>query len=168
MKWYIAKCPTGAEHNAMKELKELLMKTHLEAHLGEYCVPYEKNIKRTSKRSNMANYIFIYMDLNHQIQEFFSKIEVMNLMLDEDLNPIIVPDDEVESMRAKLQETQIQKENIFEVGESVKVLEAPFEDFTATIEKIDETKEIATVCVPILGRQISVELPFKSIKRITD
>jgi len=168
MKWYIAKCPTGAEHNAMRELKELLIKTRQEANLGEYCVPYERNIKRTSKRSNMANYIFIYMDLNPKIQDLFSKIEIMNLMLDENLSPIVVPEEEVQAMREKIAEAELVKENVFEIGQSVKVLEAPFEDFTATIEKIDESKEMATVCVPILGRQISVELPFKSIKRITD
>jgi|AutmiccBRH37_all_1029493.scaffolds.fasta_scaffold46398_1 transcriptional antiterminator NusG len=168
MKWYIAKCPTGAEHNAIKEFRELLMKTHQSEMFEEYCVPYEKSHKRTSNRSNMANYVFIRMDLVQSVQSLFSKLETMNLMLDENLDPVVISDEEVAIMKAKLEEALIQKAHVFEVGETVRVLEAPFEDFTATIEKVDEAKEIASVSVPILGRHISVELPFKSIKRITD
>lgn len=168
MKWYIAKCPTGAENTALRSLNELLSKMHLTEHLGEFFIPYDKNVKRTQRRSNMANYVFIQLDLTPAVQDVLNKVEVMNLMLDEDLLPIVTADEEIEKMRAKIVEAKEASEKTFVIGQLVKVMEPPFEDFTATIEKIDEAKLMASVSVPILGRQISVELPFKSIKRITD
>lgn len=175
MKWYIAKCPTGAENNALKSFQEFLAKANLSDCLGEILIPYAqiaaaKNEQkpRRSLKSNMANYVFLQLNLSQTVQEIFSKVETMNLMLDEDLNPIVTPDAEIEAMKAKIASTSEQMEQAFQPGQQVKVLEAPFEDFTAIIEKVDEVKQIANVSVPILGRQISVELPFKSIKRITD
>ncbi len=170
MKWYIAKCPTGAENNAIKALQELLTKMHAKELFSEFFVPYHgtDKAKRTTKRANMANYIFLRMDLTPKMQDILNRLEVMNLMLDENLNPITTSHEEIELMRAKIEASMEVQAQSFTAGQMVKVLEAPFEDFTATIEKVDNEKEMANVTIPILGRQISVELPFKSIKRITD
>jgi len=170
MKWYIAKCPTGAENNAIKALNELLTKMQAAELFGEIFVPYhgQDKAKRTTKRASMANYVFLKMDLTPKMQDIINRVEVMHLMLDENLSPITTTDEEVELMRAKIDATMEVQAQSFTAGQMVKVLEAPFEDFTATIEKVDDEKQIASVSVPILGRQISVELPFKSIKRITD
>lgn len=170
MKWYIAKCPTGAEANAIRSLQELLIKANMEDALAEIFIPYskERQAPRTSKKGNMANYVFLRMSLDVHLQGIFQKVEIMNLMLDEDLNPIVATDEAIDAMRLKLDESVKLQEQAFMPGETVKVMEAPFEDFTATIEKVDEAKQIASISVPILGRQISLELPFKSIKRITN
>jgi transcriptional antiterminator NusG len=170
MKWYIAKCPTGAEANAIKSLQEFLIKANMNDELGEIFIPYskEKQTQRRNGKSNMANYVFLQMNLNTTLQEIFQKLETMNLMLDEDLNAITTTDEAINAMRLKLDESLKLQEQGFMPGETVKVMEAPFQDFTATIEKVDEAKQIASISVPILGRQISLELPFKSIKRITN
>jgi transcriptional antiterminator NusG len=81
---------------------------------------------------------------------------------------MVVSDADVQKMLDKIDINKSKKENDFSVGESVRVLEAPFEGFTAVIEKIDLPKETATVSIPILGRQISVDLSFKSIKSIKE
>jgi|GEM_PF-2914834 len=169
MKWYIAKCPTGAEQNAIRALQELLNKMHATELLSECFVPYHANKeKRNSKRSSMANYVFLRMDLTPKMHGIMNKVEIMSLMLDENLNPITTSDSEIEAMKAKIEAAKEIDDQSFSAGMVVKVLEAPFEDFSATIEKVDNEKQTATVSIPILGRQISVELPFKSIKRIND
>jgi len=166
VKWYIAKCPTGAEEHAVNDLKFMLSKMHALENIGEHLVPYEKTRSHNS-RKNVANYVFIQLDLTEDVMKAFNKAKIISLMLDENLKAITVSQEEVTNMQETIaSRKQFAEESEFVPGQSVQVLEAPFEDFMATVEKFDKVKQIVTVSVPILGRQVSVELPFNSIKRI--
>ena len=168
MKWYIARCPTGAEENAIKDLKFILSKMNILDDMGEYLVPYERKRARTLRR-NVANYVFIQLNMHENMIEAFGKSKIISLMLDENLNPITVAQEEIDNMQNTIAKKKMEEEEIeYLPGQTVKVLEAPFEDFNAIVEKVDKNKQILTVSVPILGRQVSLELPFNSIKRITE
>jgi transcription termination/antitermination protein NusG len=54
----------------------------------------------------------------------------------------------------------------FELGETVKVNEGPFADFSGTIEEIDVTKTKVKVLVNMFGRETPVELDFTQIDKL--
>ncbi len=170
MKWYIAKCPTGSENGAISKLKEWLQKFHIEDHLGQHIVPYDKKptLMSRKKGKNMSNYVFIELNLTEKVIQALKMVEIISLMMDENTNFVTVDEETVNKMLEKINEHKEEKQNSFEVGENIKILDQPFEGFTGVIEKIETEKEIITVSVPILGRQMSLELPFKSIKRINE
>jgi transcriptional antiterminator NusG len=165
MKWYIAQCPSGAESNAMRNLKDLLEKHRLEEEFGEYFVPHIQ--AKRSRRSVMANYIFIKINMSPKIEELINKVETMNLMKDASLQLVTYDDEYVDKMRGKITQ-RIEEDNVLRVGDAVIVCEAPFEGYSATIEEIDNQKETAKVAIPIFGRPISIELKFSAIKRIKE
>lgn len=53
-----------------------------------------------------------------------------------------------------------------EIGESVKVVEGPFTNFTGNVEEIDRDKAKVKVLVNMFGRDTPVELDFSQIKKI--
>ncbi len=54
----------------------------------------------------------------------------------------------------------------YEVGESVRVKEGPFADFTGTINEINEDHLKLKVLVNIFGRETPVELDFAQVAKL--
>ncbi|AIE58628.1 transcription termination/antitermination protein NusG [Bacillus methanolicus] len=54
----------------------------------------------------------------------------------------------------------------FEIGETVRVKEGPFANFTGTIEEIDKDKAKIKVLVNMFGRDTPVELDFSQIDKL--
>ena len=53
----------------------------------------------------------------------------------------------------------------FEIGETVKVKEGPFANFTGSIEEIDKDKAKIKVLVNMFGRDTPVELDFTQVEK---
>ena len=75
---------------------------------------------------------------------------------------------EVNRILGKVDELADSEEEItipFVVGESVKVIDGPFNGFTGTIEKINEEKRKLEVMVKIFGRKQPLELSFLQVEK---
>ncbi|WP_342261785.1 transcription termination/antitermination protein NusG [Alphaproteobacteria bacterium endosymbiont of Tiliacea citrago] len=167
-KWYIVKCPTGVETKFEIEFKENLGKYKSLDLLSDMFIPALTQQKTTSRRAIMANYIFVKMILNETIDKIFDKIKYASLMRDQHLKIVEVDEETVNNLKIKDAEEKEKLESKLEVGEIVKILEAPFMDFEGKIEKIEEASEMVSVSVNILGNPIFIELPFSAIKRINN
>ena len=75
---------------------------------------------------------------------------------------------EVNRILGKLDELALTDEEMvipFVVGESVKVVDGPFNSFSGFIEEIDEQKKKLKVTVKIFGRKTPVELSFMQVEK---
>ena len=83
--------------------------------------------------------------------------------------PVPMRKSEVNRMLGKVDELAIQDENIaipFTVGETVKVVDGPFNGFDGTIEKVIEDKRKLEVMVKIFGRKTPLELSYMQVEKI--
>ena len=83
--------------------------------------------------------------------------------------PIPLRQSEVNRMLGKVDELAISGEQInipFTVGESVKVIDGPFNSFDAEIEAIDEQRKKLKLMVKIFGRKTPLELNFMQVEKI--
>ena len=72
-------------------------------------------------------------------------------------------------MLGKVDGTAIQDENIaipFTAGETVKVVDGPFNGFDGTIERVIEDKRKLEVMVKIFGRKTPLELSYMQVEKI--
>ena len=75
---------------------------------------------------------------------------------------------EVNRILGKVDELAITDEEIvipYVLGESVKVIDGPFNSFSGLIEEIDEQKKKLKVTVKIFGRKTPVELSFMQVEK---
>ena len=54
---------------------------------------------------------------------------------------------------------------LFEVGEAVKVINGPFQDFNGTVEEVKPEKGKVRVLISIFGRATPVELEFVQVEK---
>ena len=83
--------------------------------------------------------------------------------------PVPMRRSEVNRMLGKVDELAIQDENIaipYSSGETVKVIDGPFNGFDGTIEKINEEKRKLEVMVKIFGRKTPLELSYMQVDKI--
>ena len=83
--------------------------------------------------------------------------------------PVPMRKSEVNRMLGKVDELAIQDENIaipFTKGETVKVIDGPFNGFDGTIEKVNEEKRKLEVMVKIFGRKTPLELSYMQVEKI--
>ena len=83
--------------------------------------------------------------------------------------PVPMRKSEVNRMLGKVDELSVQDENIaipFNVGETVKVVDGPFNGFDGTIEKVNEEKRKLEVMVKIFGRKTPLELSYMQVEKI--
>lgn len=172
--WYIVQAYSGYEHKVLSALKEKAMKENLLDHFEDMIVPTEgivevkKGKKVTTNRKIFPGYILIKMSLNDKIWHLISNTPKVTGFLGNKARPQPITEEEVNSILKRIEEGIEKPKHIlsFQAGEAVKIIDGPFDSFTATVEDIDEEKGRLKVSVSIFGRSTSVELEFSQVEKI--
>ena len=83
--------------------------------------------------------------------------------------PVPLRPSEVNRLLGKVDELSEQTENIlipFKIGETIKVIDGPFNGFNGSIEKVNEEKRKLEVMVKIFGRKTPLELSYMQVEKI--
>ena len=84
-------------------------------------------------------------------------------------DPVPLRGNEVSRMLGKVDELSMDAENIvipFTIGESIKVIDGPFNGFNGNVEKVNEDKRKLEVMVKIFGRKTPLELSYMQVEKI--
>ena len=86
-------------------------------------------------------------------------------------NPIALRKAEVNKMLGKMDEMAeaggVSMSEPFIVGETIKIIEGPFNDFNGVIEEVNDEKKKLKVTVKIFGRSTPVELNYMQVEKIS-
>ena len=182
-KWYVVHVNTGFEQRVKSLIEDNLASNKLTELIEEVLLPTESIVetqkggkKKTSVRKFFPGYILVKMVLDERAWHFIRGIPkvigfVGGKLKDGQIDPDSVPSvDESEVLRIK---TQIEEGTLkpkpkisFEKGETVKVIEGPFSNFSGTIEEIKPDKARVQVLVTIFGRTTPIELDFNQVEKI--
>ena len=130
-----------------------------------------RNGKKISKeRSFYPGYVLIEASLVGEVTHTLRNIpNVIGFLGDtKGGEPVPMRPNEVNRILGKvdeLTETGEEMNNPFMVGETVKVIDGPFNGFNGTIEAINEEKKKLQVMVKIFGRKTPLELSFLQVEK---
>jgi len=176
-KWYVVRAVSGQE-NKVKEYIEREISHHgLEDFIGEVLVPTEKviqirNGKKISKeRVYFPGYVMVLANLGGEIPHIIKTINGVIGFLGETKggDPVPLRRAEVNRMLGKVDELSVKADNVaipFTMGETIKVIDGPFNGFNGTVEKINEEKRKLEVMVKIFGRKTPLELSYMQVEKI--
>lgn len=176
MKWYVIKAISGQEKKIKLHIESELSKSNLNNFISQILIPTEKIIqirkgkKITKERNFFPGYILVEANLNGEIKHFIRNIPGVLGFLTETKGgePMPLRPSEINRLLGKVDELS-ESEGIIEtnfiIGESVKIINGPFNGFTGIIEEINTEKKKLKVTVKIFGRKTPVELNFGEVEK---
>jgi transcriptional antiterminator NusG len=166
----------GGKEKKVKELIEneiSLLK--MQDYVSQVLIPQEKvyqirNVKKISKeRPYFPGYIVIEANLVGEIPHILRNIpNVLGFLGSKGDEPTPLRGSEINRILGKVDELAATDEELttpFFVGESVKVIDGPFNSFTGVIEEVNEEKKKLKVMVKIFGRKTPLELSFMQVEK---
>jgi len=176
MKWYVLRAIGGKEKKVKEYIENEVSILRLEDFVSQVLIPTEKvyqirNGKKISKERNFfPGYVLIEANLVGEVPHILRNIpNVMGFLgTSKGGDPVPLRESEVNRILGKVDEMAASDEEInipFIVGESVKVIDGPFNSFTGTIEEVNEEKKKLKVMVKIFGRKTPLELSFMQVEK---
>ena len=176
-KWYVIRSVTGQEAKVKQYIMTELDRVGLDSQVEDILVPTEKVIqirkgkKVQKEKTYFPGYIMIKADISGEILHIIRSITNVLGFLGETKGgePIPLRTSEVNRMLGKVDELAISGEQIsipFNIGESVKVIDGPFNGFTGSIDNVNEEKRKLEVMVKIFGRKTPLELSYMQVEKI--
>lgn len=175
-KWYVIRAISGKEKKVKLYLEDEISRLGLADHVNQILIPTEKvyqirNGKKISKeKSFFPGYILIEADLVGEIPHIIKNTTnvIGFLGAEKGGEPLPLRQSEVNRILGKVDELAESEEELnipFIIGESVKVIDGPFNGFNGTIEEINEEKKKLKVMVKIFGRKQPLELSFLQVEK---
>ena len=183
--WFVIHSYAGYENRVKANLQTRVTSLNMEPYIFDVQVPMEtvteiKNGQRKQvSRVRMPGYVLVRMDLTDESWGAVRHTPGVTGFVGHTHQPVPLAHDEIYTMLnptfetpgdasgegggAKASETSIID---FEVGESVTVMEGPFETLPATISEINPESQKLKVLVSIFGRETPVELSFSQVAKI--
>jgi transcriptional antiterminator NusG len=177
--WFVLHTLSGQEQKVKDSLEKRLKVEEMDDLIKEVLIPTEKvaEVKRgkktTSTRKFYPGYILVHMKLlddKNQLVErswYFVRETPGLIGFVGGERPVPLKPDEVENILAQIQERQdkVAPKVAFETGETVKITDGPFQNFTGVIEEVDAARGKLKISVSIFGRSTPVELEYWQVER---
>lgn len=174
-KWYVLRVVGGKEKKVKEYIENEIAGLGLQEYVTQVLIPQEKvyqirNGKKISKERNFfPGYILIEAILIGEIPHILRNIpNVAGFLGGKNDDAVPLRPSEVNRILGKVDELTSKDEELnvpFFVGETVKVIDGPFNSFTGVIEEVNEEKKKLKVMVKIFGRKTPLELSFMQVEK---
>ena len=184
MKWYVLRAAGGKEKKAAEYLQKEIERSDIQDQVAQVLVPVKKEIatkngkRKTVDKLLFPGYVLIQADLSATLENIIRNlVPGMSGFLTEKKSttgsqfervPVPIRDEEVQRILG------VQDENAdnpaetvvnYEVGDSVKITDGPFNGFSGTVDEILEDRSKVKVIVVIFGRKTQLELNFTQVTK---
>lgn len=175
-KWYVVRAVSGKEKKVKEHIESEINALGLGDYVEQVLIPTEKvyqlrNGKKISKERNFfPGYVLIEANLVGEIPHIIRNINnvIGFLGAEKRGDPMPLRQSEINRILGKVDELAETDEELnipFIVGETVKVIDGPFNNFHGVIEQINEEKKTLKVMVKIFGRKTPLELKYMQVEK---
>ena len=182
-RWYIVQAYSNFERKVAESIKEGVVSKGLDHLFDDVLVPTEKVVevrrgrKVDAERKFFPGYVLVRMEMDEETWHLVKDVpRVLGFIGDvtssakEDGKPKVQPitDKEADAILQRVQDgvEKPRPKVLFEVGEVVRVIDGPFNDFNAVVEEVNFDKNRLMVAVQIFGRSTPVEIEFEKVEKV--
>jgi len=155
-------------------LEERVVRSGLQNQFGQILVPIEEVIemkagqKKISERKLYPGYVLVQMEMNDESWHLVKSTPRVTAFIGGSAQrPTPIKDKEVDIILQRIDDSKSNptQKLTFEKGESVRIVDGPFKDFSGNVEDVNYEKSKLHVSVVIFGRSTPVELEFTQIEK---
>ena len=174
MEYYVIQAFSNCEKKVKAALEERINMSGLSDMFGDIMIPTEqvtelkKGQKKHMERQFFPGYMLVQMEMNDDTWHLVRKTpNVMGFMGGTRNKPMPLSEDELNRITNRVEKTTEQPvfKTVFESGETVRINDGPFNDFSGTVEEVDYEKNLIRVSVSIFGKSTPVELNFSQVEK---
>ena len=174
MEYYVIQAFSNCEKKVKAALEERINMSGLSDMFGDIMIPTEqvtelkKGQKKQMERKFFPGYMLVQMEMNDDTWHLVRKTpNVMGFMGGTRNKPMPLSEDELNRITNRVEKTTEQPvfKTVFESGETVRINDGPFNDFSGTVEEVDYEKNLIRVTVSIFGKSTPVELNFSQVEK---
>ena len=172
--WYVVNSFSGYEKRVMIFLQGLLNRKYPDM-VGEVLIPTQEitsNVRgrKTSRKKKLyPGYVFVQLDLSPEmIMDIRSMSNVSGFPPMNQGNPEPLTDTEISRLKGQADGSGKAKvvRVPYSVGQTVRVIEGPFNNFTGVVESINPERGRVRVIFTIFGRKAPVEIDFSQVRQV--
>ena len=174
MEYYVIQAFSNCEKKVKAALEERINMSGLSKMFGDIMIPTEqvtelkKGQKKQMERKFFPGYMLVQMEMNDDTWHLVRKTpNVMGFMGGTRNKPAPLTEDELNRITNRVEKTTEQPvfKTVFESGETVRINDGPFNDFSGTVEEVDYEKNLIRVSVSIFGKSTPVEKNFSQLEK---
>lgn len=174
-KWYVLQTYSGHEAKVKLNIEKLVSQHKLENEIFQVKIPtmdvaqMQNGKKKVTKKKLMPGYILVEMNMTEDLRfKIQSLPSVSTFVGKKDKGPEALTLDEIKNLFSEVgvaeQEDTARPRFLFKVGETLKIIDGPFVNFTGIVDEVYPDKGRLRLRVEIFGRSTPVELDYLQVK----
>lgn len=171
-KWYVVHTYSGYEKKVIESLE--LRRTSMDENgdIEEFIVPEEEKTKvqggqrQTVKSKILPGYVLVKMRMNDFSWAIVRNTSGVTGFVSGDEGPIPLSQEEYDDIMKQMNAETPRVEVGFKIGESVRIIDGPFNEFIGNVSDIDSDKGRVRVMLSLFGRETPVELDFIQVEKL--
>ena len=169
--WYVVHCYSGYENKVRHNLEQRIETMGMKEMIFDVIIPTQEEIevkdgkRRTVERHVFPGYVLVNMIMTEESWYVVRNTPGVTGFVGMGNQPTPLRPDEVAQILRKMEAEAPRVKVTFKVGERVRIVDGPFNDFRGTVAEIDMERSKVRVMVNFFGRETPVELDFLQVEK---
>ena len=166
--WYVVHTYSGYENKVKANLEKTIENRHLEDQILEVRVPLQDVVemkngaRKTVQRKMFPGYVLVNMDMNDETWYVVRNTRGVTGFVGPGSKPVPLSDAEIKPLGIRTDTVSVD----FGVGDEIAVIAGVWKDTAGVVQRMDMSKQTATINVDLFGRETPVEISFAEVRRI--
>ena len=167
-RWYVVHTYSGYENKVASNLETTVENRNLGHLIQEIRVPTEKvteikdNKSREVERKVFPGYVIVKMIMNDDSWYIVRNIRGCTGFVGPSSKPVPLTDEEVERLGVEIKNVEVD----YNVGDSVRIIDGPFDDSVGIVDELNKEKNSVRVIIHMFGRETPVELELRQVEPV--
>lgn len=169
--WYVIHCYSGYENKVRHNLEQRIETMGMKDKIFDVVVPTQEEIevrdgkRRTVERHIFPGYLLVNMILTEESWFVVRNTPGVTGFVGMGNQPTPLRPEEVAQILKRMESEAPTIKVTFKVGERVRIIDGPFNDFRGVVSEIDMERNKVRVMVSFFGRETPVELDFLQVEK---
>ena len=169
--WYVIHCYSGYENKVRHNLEQRIETMGMKDKIFDVVIPTQEEIdvkdgkRRTVERHVFPGYVLVEMILSEESWYVVRNTPGVTGFVGMGNDPTPLRPEEVNHILKRMEAEAPHIKVTYKVGERVRIIDGPFNDFRGTVAEIDMDRSKVRVMVNFFGRETPVELDFLQVEK---
>lgn len=169
--WYVIHCYSGYENKVRHNLEQRIETMGMKDRIFDVVIPTQEEIevkdgkRRTVERHIFPGYVLVNLALSEESWYVVRNTPGVTGFVGMGNNPTPLRPEEVSQIIKRMEADAPTVKVTFKVGERVRIVDGPFNDFRGMVAEIDMERTKVRVMVSFFGRETPVELDFLQVEK---